>query len=128
MHVTTGRVAFVDGAREVYVPSGANCRAGRRGAGTPVWDDAPPPLVEAGRRFDDRVGTARELIEQCMQPRDSLMLWHLLADHDSAVVALALDELLKRGPAPDGVTREAVLKREAAALEAWKDRLMGEWR
>ncbi len=127
VHVTTGRVAFVDGAREVYVPRGANCRAGRSGAGTPVWDDAPAPLVGAVRRYDDRAGSARDLIERCTQPRDSLMLWHLLADRDDAVVAQALDALMERGPAPVGVTREATLKRDAAALEAWKDHLSGEW-
>lgn len=126
--VTIGQVAFVDGAREVYVPMGASCRAGTRGAGTPAWTDAPDDLLKAVHAFDDRPSAerAREVVARSTQPRDSLTLWHLLADRDAGVAALALDALEKRG-APDGVSRDAVLRRDPAALEAWKSHLARDW-
>ncbi len=133
VHVETGRVAFVDGAREVYVPRGARCVAwpGGRGSGTPVFEDAPEELCAAIDLFDrgsgERVTAARALVEAASRRRDLLSVWHLLQDRDDAVVAVAFDALVARYEVPVGGERGAVMRREAAAREAWKQRMQSDW-
>lgn len=130
VRVSSGRVAFLDAGREVYVPRGAACRAApSRGSGTPVYENAPAALVEAVRAFDDaapsgRPAAARLVIERAVGPKDTLPLWHLLWDADPAVAGPAFDALAKLEPPPEDVTREAVLGRNKDALEAWKERLV----
>jgi hypothetical protein len=129
VRVTTGRVAFVDGDREVYVPRDASCRAApRRGSGTPVFDDAAPEFVESVLAFDaapdaGRPTAARAVIASA-RPRDSLTLWHFLQDPDPAIARLALEAIEKISP-ESGIARDATLRRDGEALAAWKEHL--EW-
>jgi len=129
VRVQTGRVAFVDEAREVYIPAGASCRATReRGSGTPVWDDASAELVESVRRFEDaggagRVAAARQVAARAERAKDALTLWHFLQDSNDEVVAIGVDALVKLVGLPEGATREASLRRDPQTLQAWKDHL-----
>lgn len=130
VRVLTGRVAFVDGSREVYVPAGAWCRAAPgRGSGTPLWDDAPPALVDAVAAFDaaaDRRSAARRVVEQAVRAKDTLTLWHFLQDPE--VAEIGLDALIRlAGPAP-GIPRDVTLRRDSYALAAWKEHLEDFWR
>jgi hypothetical protein len=129
VHVGSGRVAFTDGDREVFVPAGATCRAAPgRGSGTPHWDDAPAKLQLAVQAFDlatDRRAAALQVARSCERPEDGLTLWHLLTDRDPEVAALAYRVLENLVGKPEGVTREATLARDPDALEAWKNQVPG---
>jgi hypothetical protein len=130
VRVLTGRVAFVDGPREVYIPAGAACRAQPgRGSGTPYWEDASTELIQAIQALDaaaDRPAAARRVAQLVQRPKDTLTLWHFL--HDPALAPVGLDALVKIVPAPAGIPRELVLRQDAFALFAWKEHLEEFWR
>lgn len=128
--VQTGRVAFQDGDREVFIPRGARCEADPgRGPSTPVFDDTPTEVLEAARAFDaspaPRAATAGELARRIGRLKDTLLLWHLLQDREEAVVSLAVARLVDLAHHPDGVDPKAKLT--PAAVESWKEYLYGEW-
>jgi hypothetical protein len=132
VHVTTGKVAFNDGRREVFIPEGAHCRATVRGSGTPVWDDSSAALAGAVETFDaaagpERLPAARAVACGSTLFADSMILWHLLEDQDRNVASVAFDWLEAKKLVPDGVTREATLRRDPAALAAWQKHLMPYW-
>ncbi len=56
-------------------------------------------------------------------PRDGLTVWHLLQDGDRRVREIALNTLENLAGRPEGVSRRAVLDRDPAAMEAWKQHL-----
>ena len=133
VRVQTGRVAFDDGGREVFIPAGAGCRAvAGRGSGTPTQDDADELLKAAVRKFDEgapnrRAGFARDIAALVSRHSDCLVLWHFLQDPDDAVLKTGVDALEKMASLPEGVTREAALKRDPAARKAWKDHLFPDY-
>ncbi len=131
VHVETGRVAFVDGDREVYVPRDASCRAAKgRGPGTPIFDDASPGFVKAVQGFDDarheRRRAAASHVASSARVRDSLSLWHFLTDADREIAKIGLAALQRLAPfsMPDADT----LKRDKYALDMWKEHLEAYWR
>ena len=129
--VQTGRVAFSDRGREVYVPRGASCRATReRGAGTPVYDDAGAALKSAVVVFDaatgSRVEPARAVLAACERSDDALTAWHVAMDGEGAVAEEGYGAMVRLVGEPEGVTKEATMRREAGAIEGWK-RKMGWW-
>jgi hypothetical protein len=133
VRVQTGRVAFTDDGHEMYIPAGASCRATRaRGAGTPVYEAAAADLIDAVRAFDEssvaaRVAAARGVAALARDRNlDWLPLWHLLQDADAAVAEVGADALITLVGLPDGVSREATLRRESSALEGWRAHL-GMW-
>lgn len=129
VHVETGRVAFQDRGREVFVPAGASCRAEPgSGSGTPHWDDAPAALVEAIHAYDVSASERRreaavELCRRASTPRDALTIWHLLQDADRRTREVGLNTLENLAGRPGGVSRQSVLDQDPAALEAWKQHL-----
>ncbi|MEZ5963661.1 MAG: hypothetical protein R3F56_07425 [Planctomycetota bacterium] len=125
VRVTLGKVAFTDDGREVYVPRDAECTAepGRR-VGTPRFVDCPPELrrfldeFDAAREPQDRRAAALALAGASMGVRDTLPLWHLLADDDSEVRQSARQALVRLvGSAPLEDT-----------LVAWREHLEPNWR
>lgn len=125
VRVLTGRVAFVDGDREVYVPAGASCRATREAMGTPVFDDAAPEFHRAVAEFDRaRSAKAAAEVARLARREDALSLWHVAVEPAAAEVAV--DALIRLVGLPEGATREATLRREAEAVEAWRSHL-GWW-
>jgi hypothetical protein len=127
--VQTGRVTFESGAREVFIPAGARCRAVRGGgSGTPRFDDSPPALVAALDVFDTSRGalpeTRRALAAKVLAavpiPRHTLGPWHFLQDGDEEIQVAArarilellgftpaqVEEARKRKPRPDAADRE----------------------
>jgi hypothetical protein len=70
--------------------------------------------------FDgDRTALARVL--PLARPDDAISLWHLLARTTGADRVAVYDRLIALVPLPDGVTREAVLRLDARALDTyWK--------
>jgi FecR protein len=128
LRVETGWVSFERDTRESIVPAGAAC-ATRPGAGpgTPYYEDAAPELRGALESLDFGAGGDEALatVLSCARKRDGLTLWHLLArtgDRNRERVCARLQELV---PRPSGVTREAVLRGDARALERWRWELDG---
>lgn len=128
IRVTQGWVAFERGGRESYIPAGAVCatRPGV-GPGTPYYEDAPSGYGEAltildfATPADPRRPAAFELVLSNARERDALTLWHLLVRGPANERARAYDRLAVLVPPPFGVTREAVLRGNRAALHRWWD-------
>ena len=135
VRVTTGKVAFVLGAREVFIPAGAGCEAvpGCRSA-TPLFDDAPLPVVQAIRAFDGaapagRAAAARAVAVLADRQRETLPLWHFLQDSDPLVISAGLDGLIRLVDIPKDISREGSLRGDPGAVAAWKEylNLVGAW-
>ncbi len=129
LSVTAGWVAFEFNGRESFVPAGASSRTDPRvGPGTPRYDDAEEDLRRALDDFDygtDPAAKARDLqlVLARASARDAMTLWHLIArvpPADRAAVIAALDA---RVPMPAGITRDAVMRLDKAALDQWWDAL-----
>ncbi len=124
--VTMGQVAFVDGEREVFVPRHAECRAVRgRGAGTPRFADCAEELRAALDRYDaasgaERSGHGRRVATLATAPRDTLPLWHLLADADAGTRRAAEEALVRVVGMPAG-------SKGTASLATWREHLDSYW-
>jgi hypothetical protein len=125
VRVTEGAVTFAGAGRTVFVPAGATAAVVDGRLGTPSFVDSAPELRKAAGAYDRLAGTpdakvveerrvARERIAALVRvPRDSLVLWHLLADAgaDAAAddAARALVEARLRAlvgpPREDGAAR-----------------------
>jgi hypothetical protein len=128
LRVTRGWVGFEWGGGESMVPAGASCptRAGR-GPGTPSFEDASASLRGALARLDSGDASALDVVLAESRPRDTLTLWHLLprvGDDDRRRV---YDHLARLVPPPPEATREAVLRLDRPALDAWRRRLEVVW-
>jgi len=130
LRVTSGWVALEDENRESLVPAGAACttRPGA-GPGTPFFADAPEEMVAALSRFDfeDGGGEALAAVLATARDRDTLTLWHLIPRVGEADRLRVYERLAAAGPPPEGVTREAVLRLDRAALDRWKEELEVRW-
>jgi hypothetical protein len=124
--------------RESLVPVGASCRTDAKlGPGTPSYDDADPEMRRALDEFDfardatERSHALRVVLAHA-GPGDAMTLWHLIARVDAGDRAAIVDALTELLPMPAGVTREAVLRLDRAALDQWWNALgLGEaswWR
>lgn len=126
IEVVSGWVALAGLGRESFVPRGARARlSSTRGAGTPLYFDAPGDLVSAVDRLDAQPADSLERTETlskalaAARPRDAMTLWHLLAGapdrSERERIATRLDAL---APPPPGFDREALLAGERQALDA----------
>lgn len=115
VEVTEGAVTFDFADRVVYVPAGAGTRVDADGPSTPVFDDCSLELRRAVRRFDsmtkkgavaERLEGVAAIVEASQEPRDSLVLWHLLRDDDEAVREQAEQALIDLvGPPEEIMTK-----------------------
>jgi hypothetical protein len=127
LSVVSGWVGLDSRGMESLVPQGASCLLTESGPGTPHFDDAPTAFVDAVSRIDARGDAA--LLEdvraavKSARARDAFTLWHLLQRLSPAGAAVVCDRLVVLAPPPPGVTRERVLARDGASLEAWWDSL-----
>lgn len=113
VRVTEGMVTFARGERTIWVPVGAQATITPKGAGTPLFDLCSKKLREVAGRYDEalwddrpdaRVAAAKNLAIVAQDRRDSLVLWHLLADPDPRVRDIAESALLDLvGEPPDAV-------------------------
>jgi hypothetical protein len=130
LHVTYGWVELADHGRTSLVPSDAQCRTRKGlGPGTPHFPDATGTLRAALEKLDFEHGGAAALgtvLAEARQ-RDSLTLWNLLARVSGEDRAQVYQRLAALVAPPKGVTREAVLRLEAGALDEWKDELKRHW-
>jgi hypothetical protein len=130
LRVTLGWVAFEHDGRQVFIPQGAMC-ATRPGAGpgTPRYEDAPSgygaalTTLDFGRRDDPERAAALELILTQARGQDAFTLWHLLTRGTPDERSRVYDRMAVLVPPPAGVTRDAVLRGDRAALDRWWDDL-----
>jgi hypothetical protein len=128
--VLTGRVAFANGDREVFVPAGAVCRAARgKGAGTPHFAEASPALAAAVAAFDaapagERARTARAVMHAATSAEDALPVWHLLQEDDAALVSEAVAALRRIEPKLPEIAEVKGVP-TAKQREEWKQELFG---
>lgn len=129
LSVEVGWVAFEMNGRESFVPGGASCPTRARvGPGTPRFNDTEPAIKAAldtldfGTRGMERPAALRLVLERA-RPRDALTLWHLLARVEPSERGAVYDAFAARVPPPQGVTRDAVLRLDRAALDLWWDAL-----
>ena len=69
--------------------------------------------------FDDGADADLDRVLVLARSDDALTLWHLLARFDGVRRARVYDRLAALVPPPATVTREAVLRGDRAALDAW---------
>jgi hypothetical protein len=129
LSVEAGWVAFEESGRESFVPAGASSRTDRvNGPGTPRYDDTVPAFQDAIDDVDNgrdvgRKATSLRYVLTHARGRDAMTLWHLIPRTAGTDRSAVTDALAARVPAPAGVTREAVLNLDRAALDQWWDAL-----
>lgn len=125
LKVTSGWVDFDGDTRSALVPRGATSELDRDlGPGTPYWNDAPVPLVEALRTFDKHGRTADlHRVLAAARPRDAMTVLHLLERARREHRGPLFDRLSQLAPPPSGVTRDGVLDRDLRMINAWREKL-----
>lgn len=125
LSVGAGWVAFEENGRESFVPAGASSRMDAvNGPGTPSYDDAEAGFHEALDRVDtgrdeaQRREALRGVLERARE-RDAMTLWHLIPRVPDADRGIVVDALARRVAMPTSVSRDAVLRLDRAALDAW---------
>lgn len=122
LHVTSGYVELQHGDRTSVVPAGSMCltRPGL-GPGTPFDENASDAFREALVRLDFEDGGAEALTALLdeARPEDTATLWRLMYEVDPAERGLLYDRLVELVPPPDDATREAVLRADLDAIQAW---------
>ncbi len=126
VHVIAGWVGFEWRGRESFIPAGASgITRPRLGPGTPYYDDTSSDFRAALATIDLGSGTAADrtaAIDRVLadsRPRDVLTLWHLLSRVPVSDRSRVFDRLAAFVPPPPGVTRDAVKRSSAGALDAW---------
>ena len=129
LRVTSGWVSLRLGARESFVPAGASARIDSNlGPGTPRYDDEDREYQDAVDAFDfsndppERASALRTLLGHG-HSGDALTLWHLLPRVAAPDRAAVVDALADQVAPPPGVTREAILRLDRDALDAWWNEL-----
>lgn len=130
LRVQAGWVAFEFEGRESLVPAGATCRTQPGiGPGTPYFDDAPEPLVEALDAFDFQGGgaSAVNIVLAESRTRDTLTLWHLLSRVDPGDRLRVYERMAALSPPPDGISRQQLLALDPESLSRWRQELAWTW-
>ena len=125
LSVQAGWVAFEFKGREVFVPSGASARTvPREGPGTPRYDDVDQAFQDSLDEVDyggdaKRTEPSLDYVLTHARRRDAMSLWHLVSRVDADHRPVVVDALARLVPMPDGATRDAVMRLDRAALDAW---------
>jgi hypothetical protein len=118
LRVSLGWVAFQFDGHESFIPAGAQCVTRKRGGpGIPFYEDAPAPLAQAVGRYERGDTAALGELLTAARPRDGLTLWHLLTRGDAHDRGAVYDRFAQLVKLPAGVTRDAVLRKDPAAVD-----------
>src|SRR5947207_7199164 len=128
LSVAQGWVALDSNGLESFVPAGASCRTDpARGPGTPRYDDGAEELRNALDELDHGDDAARraQALRLVLDHPDTsaVTLWHLIPRVGAADRGAVVDALADQLAMPRGVTREAILRLDRAALDAWLNEL-----
>jgi FecR protein len=126
LRTSLGWVGFKLNGRESFIPSGAACSTRPKiGPGTPYFEDATPEFRAALARFDFEDQTSQQrakdiavVLAQSRQ-RDALTLWHLLSRVEQNHRLRVYKRLQELAPAPEGVTRQGILRLDEPMLDLW---------
>jgi hypothetical protein len=124
LSVEQGWVALEANGLESFVPAGASCRTDpTRGPGTPRYDDDDVAFRNALDEFDYGSDPARRAaaLRFVLDHRDvsAVTLWHLIPRVAAIDRPAVVDALADQVAMPRGVTREAILRLDRAALDSW---------
>jgi hypothetical protein len=118
LRVSLGWVAFQFDGHESFIPAGAQCVTRKRGGpGIPFYEDAPAALSQAVGRYERGDAAALSDLLAAARPRDGLTLWHLMTRVDTQDRGAVFDRFAQLVKLPEGVTREAVLRKDRAAVD-----------
>ncbi len=119
LRVRSGWVSLEWHGHAVRVLEGTSSRLDpAHGASIPLRDDAPPEVAAAARALDDGRDESAALVAEA-RLEDAVTLWNALPRVDGAGRARIEARLRELVPPPAAVTREAALRLDAAALDAW---------
>ena len=127
IRVTLGWVSFADRGQESLIPAGMRATASRgAGIGTPYRDDAPDSLRRALTAFDaDPDDATLAVVLRIARRNDAVTLWHLVGRTSDAQRDQVVTRLLALVPLPAGVSPEAILRDDAAAMQLYWEQLPG---
>jgi hypothetical protein len=118
LRVQMGWVAFQVGDREAFIPAGATCVTRRRGGpGIPYFEDASAGLRGGVEGFERGDRGALSGLLAAARRHDGLTLWHLLTRVPESDRGAVFDRFAELVPLPAGVFRDAVLRRDARAID-----------
>jgi hypothetical protein len=118
LRVSLGWVAFQNGGEESFIPQGAACvTRKRRGPGIPFYEDATEPLRQSLTAFEQGDASALGGILTAARASDGITLWHLLTRVPERDRGRVFDRFAQLVPLPKEVRRDAVLRRDAHALD-----------
>ena len=124
LRVSLGWVAFQNGGEEAFIPEGAACvTRKRRGPGIPFYEDASEPLRRSLAAFEQGDAGALGGILAAARPSDGLTLWHLLTRVSEGARGRVFDRFAELVKLPKEVRRDAVLRRDAHAIDLCWDAL-----
>jgi FecR protein len=126
LRTTMGWVGFKLNGHESFIPAGAVCKTRPKiGPGTPYMENASSSFQDALSRFDFESITPTErsaLLSTLLsgaRKDDAMTLWHLLSRVSDAERPGVYDRLAALAPAPQGVTREGILRLDRTMLDTW---------
>ena len=118
LRVQMGWVAFQVGDREAFIPAGATCVTRRRaGPGIPYFEDAPEAVRRGVEGFERGEPAALHGLLAAARPQDGLTLWHLLTRVPASDRGAVFDRFRDLVHLPASVSRDAVLRRDARAID-----------
>ena len=118
LRVAMGWVAFQFAGHESFIPAGAACvTQPREGPGIPFYEDAPERLRQALAGFERGDAGALERTLAAARPRDGLTLWHLLTRVPLRDRGVVFDRFTQLAAVPPEVSRNAVLRKDARAID-----------
>jgi len=124
IRVSLGWVAFEFGGHESFIPAGAQCVTHRAGGpGIPFYEDATGDFRSALHEFEAGDGAALPRLLAAARPRDGLTLWHLLTRANGADRGRVFDRFAQLVPLSQDVSRDAVMHKDAHALDLCWDGL-----
>lgn len=126
LHVTSGYVSFASKSREVIVPAGWKVKTHPSSEPrTPFLEDAPEELVNALDSYSrgHKSTSVLNRIFENTRPEDAYSVWSLIWIAPSSQRPLIYDHLITLTTPEQVVTKEGVLAREPAMIEAWRKHL-----
>jgi hypothetical protein len=133
LKVAMGWVAFQYDGHESFIPAGAQCVTRKRtGPGIPYYEDSAASLQQAVGRFERGDRESLPMILAEARPRDGLTLWHLLTRVAPEERSAVFDRFAELVAVPPEVQKEAVVRKDGAAIDRCWDALnlenTGWWR
>ena len=124
IRVEMGWVAFQSGGHESFIPAHAACvTRQRQGPGMPFYEDASATFRRSLTAFEEGDAGALGGILESARPEDGLTVWHLMTRVPSSDLGAVYDRFVQLVHVPVGVTREAVMRRDRAAIDKCWDAL-----